>query len=45
MAASFFEGDMAIFRGRSPRFRVLPAGLKLHPFGRRIPGDSISPEI
>ena len=32
-AINFFEGDTAIFKGRSPRGKLFPTGVKLHPLG------------
>gem|GEM_PF-5279850 len=42
MAASFFDGDTAIFSGRSPRGSNFPTGVNLLPFGRETARDSIS---
>jgi hypothetical protein len=34
-AIHFFDLETAILSGRSPRGKLLPAGDKLHPLGRR----------
>jgi hypothetical protein len=39
-AISFFDGDMAMFNGRSPNGKLSPTGVKLHPFGKCTRFDS-----
>jgi len=39
-AINFFEGETAMFKGRSPKGRFSPTGVKLHPLGKCTRFDS-----